>query len=159
MENQTGTPALLRRIEELAARAADDDQHRPEGPVLAAALTGLRAELGGLRADLGTLRADLSAVRAGMDAGTGRLGGALEATRSQAEELGNRHDELAGKVDALADTMAEIKSALPELRVAARRPALDHRRSPDRRRAGWRTTSRPRSTPSARTCGARCPPG
>src|SRR5690242_12591583 len=77
VDNDARGTSLLRRIEELAARAADEEQPPPEGPVLAAALTGLRAELGGLRADLGTLRADLSAVRAGVDASAGKLTGSM----------------------------------------------------------------------------------
>ena len=118
MDNDARGTSLLRRIEELAARAADEDQAPPEGPVLAAALTGLRAELGGLRADLGTLRADVSAVRSGVDTSAGKLTGAMSATQAETENLGRRHDELAAKVDNLADIVGEVRSVLPQLRTA-----------------------------------------
>ncbi|HET6910231.1 MAG TPA: hypothetical protein VFH54_12885 [Mycobacteriales bacterium] len=117
MDGDAREPALLRRIEELAARAAQDEPGPPEGPVLAAALTGLRAELGGLRAEIGTLRADLAAVRSGVDASNGRLTSALSAARSESEDLARRHDELREKVGDLADTMDDVRSLLPDLRV------------------------------------------
>lgn len=117
MDGDAREPALLRRIEELAARAAEDEPGPPEGPVLAAALTGLRAELGGLRAEIGTLRADLAAVRSGIDASTGRLTGALSAARTDSEGLARRNDELREKVADLADTMDDVRSVLPDLRV------------------------------------------
>jgi chromosome segregation ATPase len=123
VDTDASPTALLRRIEELAARAAADEQPPPEGPVLAAALTGLRAELGGLRADLGTLRADLSAVRSGVEASTGKLTGALAAARAETEDLGRRHDDLRSRLDAVTEAVGDIKGLLPELRAAlARQP-------------------------------------
>lgn len=117
MDGDAREPALLRRIEELAARAAEDEPGPPEGPVLAAALTGLRAELGGLRAEIGTLRADLAAVRTGVDASTGRLTSALSAARTESEDLARRQDELREKVADLGDMMNDVRSVLPDLRV------------------------------------------
>jgi hypothetical protein len=109
-------PALLRRIEELVAAAAADEPDRPEGPVLAAALTGLRAELGGLRADLGSLRAEIAGVRTGVDASVGRLAGELSAAKSETAALTGRHEELVDKVDDAVDILGEVKVVLPGLR-------------------------------------------
>lgn len=117
MDSEAREPALLRRIEELAARAAEDEQP-PEGPVLAAALTGLRAELGGLRAELGTLRADVTAVRSGVDASTGRLAGVVSSARTETEQLARRHEELAAKVVDLTEVVADVRDVLPGLRTA-----------------------------------------
>jgi hypothetical protein len=117
VETDAREPGLLRRIEELAA-AVDDDRERGEGPVLAAALTGLRAELGGLRADLGTLRADLTALRSGVDAGVGRMSGEVAASRSETAELADRYADLEEQVGEVAGVVAELRGMLPGLRSA-----------------------------------------
>jgi hypothetical protein len=117
VETDAREPGLLRRIEELAA-AVDDDRERGEGPVLAAALTGLRAELGGLRADLGTLRADLTTLRSGVDAGVGRMSGEVAASRTETAELADRHADLEGQVGEVAGVVAELRGLLPGLRSA-----------------------------------------
>jgi hypothetical protein len=53
-ESSGDNPALISRLEALIERASSggDGPELPVGPVLAASLTGLRAELSGLRSDL-----------------------------------------------------------------------------------------------------------
>lgn len=116
MNSDAREPALLRRIEELVAAAGAEEPERAEGPVLAAALTGLRAELGGLRADLGSLRAEITGTRSGVDASVGRLASELSASRSETAALGERHEVLADKVDDAVGILGEVKALLPGLR-------------------------------------------
>src|SRR4051794_25278035 len=99
MDTDAHEPRLLRRIEELAAQAGDDDA--PESPVLAAALGDLRSYIGALRADLTSLRADLAAVRTGVDASIGKLAGDIAAARSDADDAATRQTELGERVAGL----------------------------------------------------------
>src|SRR3954452_8926421 len=114
MDTDEHEPDLLRRIEELAAQAGDDDA--PEGPILAAAFWGLREEIGALRSDLTSLRADVTAVRGSVDANIGRIAGDVAATRSEAGQAVGRHAELGERVDGLAEVLDGVAAALPGVR-------------------------------------------
>src|SRR3954468_4397497 len=114
MDTDEHEPDLLRRIEELAAQAGDDDA--PEGPILAAAFWGLREELGALRADLTSLRADITAVRSSVDSNIDRIAGDVAANRSETGDVAGRHAELGERVDGVADLLEAVVGALPELR-------------------------------------------
>ena len=121
VETDARQQALLRRIEELAARAGDDLE-RPEA-LLSAALTGLRAELGGLRAEIGSLRAEFTTVRAGLDTTVGRLAGDLAAARAESTDLARRQDDLAaegrgaieGRLAAVEDSLDTLAEGLEAL--------------------------------------------
>src|SRR4051812_6701433 len=115
MDTDEHEPDLLRRIEELAAQAGDDDA--PEGPILAAAFWGLREELGALRAELTSLRTDVTAVRSSVDASVVRIAGDLAANRSAAGEVAGRHAQLGERVEDLAHVLDGVATALPELRT------------------------------------------
>src|SRR3954468_7381986 len=108
VDTEAREPELLRRIEALVAAAGDEEHERPEGPVLAAALTGLRAELGGLRADLGSLRAEIAAVRSGVEASVGRLAGDVSAAKSETASVAGRQEELGDQLDDITTGLNEI---------------------------------------------------
>src|SRR4051794_11504679 len=115
MDTDEHEPDLLRRIEELAAQAGDDDA--PEAPILAAAFWGLREELGALRAELASLRTDVTAVRGSVDANVVRIAGDLAASRSEAGEVAGRHAQLGERVEDLAQVLDGVATALPQLRA------------------------------------------
>jgi chromosome segregation ATPase len=115
VDTEARESALLRRIEELAALAGDEPE-RAETPVVAAALTGLRAELGSLRADVGSLRAELSAIRAGVDGAVSRLSAEIADLQVDPDEGAQRHSELTERIGEINTAVGEVASTIPDLR-------------------------------------------
>src|SRR5213080_1024232 len=110
MDTDEHEPDLLRRIEELAAQAGDDDA--PEGPILAAAFWGLREEIGALRSDLTSLRADISAVRGSVDANINGLAEVLDGVAAALPGLREELAQLPAGTEALDATLRRIEETL-----------------------------------------------
>jgi hypothetical protein len=104
-------PALSHRLEALVAHTeADDAPDLPVGPVLAASLTGLRAEIGGMRADLETVRRQVG----------GRPGGPIGVVSPGAS--GSFEDAVEERLAAIEDTLDGLAERFEAL---ARDSAMD----------------------------------
>jgi hypothetical protein len=138
----SGEAALSRRLEELAAQAAIEDQPEPDlpvGPVLAAAITGLRAEIGAMRADLEALGARVGSstppAPAVDEAGSESFGDVVEErlaaiedtldglaerfealTRDSAMDAGERLASLDDRIAALAQSLHAERAAAAQHR-------------------------------------------
>jgi BMFP domain-containing protein YqiC len=142
-ETELGTTgaeaALAHRLEALAAQA-DEEQDLPVGPVLAASLTGLRAEINGMRTDLESVRAQV--LRPGSPRPTpspgGESSGLADAVEGRLAAIEDTLDGLAERFEALARNSAmdagerlasldDRLAALTQSLHAERTAAADHR--------------------------------
>ena len=108
--------ALTRRIEQLAAASADEQ----DSAAVTALVGAVLAELGAVRAELASVRSETRGVRSELDGLGGRLTGAVAAGRSETGALGHRVTEMAARLDGLQDRLgSRVDAVSGEVRRAS----------------------------------------